>query len=378
MSLPTEMPTSTTIVSFPDDVLNEIFTLAQASPFVLGELPSRIAVSHVSKHWRSLTIRSPLLWVTIRVTSHSNLDALREILRRSESCELDISFISAGKGSPARRRGHFGHLRDAALLLLKHVIHWRSLSVTSPSKSLNIIMQLLNHVPIPKLQRLQLIQSGEKAAVSHCGPLVLNPSVFSTLSLQGVTIHCISPSNLAGVTSIDFSDTASCIIDQANLDTLSGVTFPAHSPSMVRLTSLGINAKNPSIPFHPSFRMSTLVSLKLGGFCGVLPTLVASFVQLFNTLSSTTLCHLELDNLLDSAWDAFLLSLQSTTIPKYPGLKTLTMRSLQLRVVDANFAAAFPAITHLNLFEVDPSPILLLMRDNVSVWQGLTLSTDQV
>lgn len=363
------MPTPTTIASLSEDVLNEIFKFAQASPPVTGKIPPRTILSHVSQQWRSLSISSPLLWVAIQVTSQSNLDALREILIRSKECELDIHFFSS-------RKRRSTALREATLILLKHAARWRSLSVSSPRSTLDTVLQLISHIPFPKLQSLQLMQSDIKTAVSHCGPLVLNPMVFSTLKLRGVTLHCLNSSNLAGVTSVDFSATSSCVIDQAILDTLGGVTSPMHPPSMLQLTSLAISTENPLIPLHPTFHMSTLVSLKLGGFCGAFPTLIAPFVQLFNTLSSPSLHHLEIDNILDSAWDAFLQSLQSTIIPKYPGLKTLTMRSLRLRGIDANFAAAFPAITHLSLFEIDPSPISLLKSTNTLVWPGLILTSD--
>lgn len=370
------MSTRITIASLSEDILSTIFTLAQASPLVSSEIPSRITVSHVSKRWRALSISSPLLWVNIEVTSRCNLDALRENLFRSRECELDIHFFSSGRRS--RLRGRTMSLREATLILLKHAARWRSLSVTSPRAILDPILQLISHVPFPRLQRLQLMQNDIKSTVSHCGPLVLNPMVFSTLKLRGVIMHCLNPSNLAGVTSIDFSATSSCVIDQAILDTLGGVTSPIHPPSMLQLMSLAITAENPSVPLHPTFRMSTLVSLKLGGFSGSFPTLIAPFVQLFNTLSSPSLRHLEIDNLLGSAWDAFLQSLQSTITPKYPGLKTLTMRSLQLCDIDANFATAFPALTHLNLFEVDPSPIILLKHAHSQVWHGLTLSADGI
>lgn len=366
------MPTPTTVASLSEDILTRIFTLVPTSPRVLGEVP--FTVSHVSKRWHTLTISSPLLWTTIQVTSRSNLDALREVLRRSKKCELSIYLSTSAMCGRFRDQRRSMRLREATLLLLKDAPRWRSLEVTLQSNILNLILPLISHTPFPKLHSLQLMQRDLNSTVSHCGPLILDPRVFSTLKLRGVTIHCLHPSNLAGVTSIDFSATASCIINQEVLDTLAGVVSPTHPPSMLQLTSLSIVTENPSVPPHPTFRMSTLISLKLGGFSGTLPALVAPFVGLFNTLSSPFLRHLELDNLLDSAWDAFLQSLQSTVIPKYPGLQTLTMRSLQLRAINARFAAAFPAITHLNLFEVDPSPIITLT--NTVVWPQLTLLAD--
>lgn len=133
----------------------------------------------------------------------------------------------------------------------------------------------------------------------------------------------------------------------------------------------------PTFPLHPSFDSASLVSLKFGNFDSSSPALVPSFVNLFNAISGPNLRYLELDAIVGFAWDAFVQSLQAAVLPKYPGLETLTLRSLDLRNVDADFASAFPTITCLILVAVDPEPLHALLRNDYSVWPDLTVSIDQ-
>ncbi|KAF9466783.1 hypothetical protein BDZ94DRAFT_1250766, partial [Collybia nuda] len=136
-----KMPTPSTIASLSEDVLTRIFSLILASPRILGEVP--FTVSHVSKRWRTLANLSPLLWTTILVTSCANLDALQEVLHRSQGRELDICFVPSATDGRSRGQRRSLRLREAIQLLLKDAERWRSLKLTLQSNLLESILPLI-------------------------------------------------------------------------------------------------------------------------------------------------------------------------------------------------------------------------------------------
>ncbi|RDB27334.1 hypothetical protein Hypma_004422 [Hypsizygus marmoreus] len=369
-------------LSLTSDILRKIFLLVQTFPYDVGQhaLPVPVIISHVVRQWRTLAIDTPLLWFNIRITRHTNLDALRETILRSGECKLWVNITlprPTTKRIPSRRLRESSHICDVLRLLMPHASRWRHLSVVAESHSIEHILQLFAGTKFTRLQSLELVKT-DGATVSHCGPLIFDPNIFLTLRLHRVTIHVGHPTQLGGLTTVEISHTSCCMIDQVSLDSLSLFNSLTHPPSMLNLRKLTVAAQNPTFPLHPSFHSSSLVCLKLSAFSSTSPTLHAAFIQFFNASSSPNLKHLELDSMLGSAWDAFIQSLTSTHIPKYPALESLTLRSLQLRDadVDLEFAHAFPAITHLHLFEVDPEPVFVLLQTNHMVWPALTLTVD--
>jgi hypothetical protein len=365
-------------MQLPVVVLKKIFSFIQNSPFERGKTPLRTIVSHVARQWRISAIDTPSLWGNVRVTRALQLSGLREILPRSRGCDLHIIIISNSlvANTPSRRMSHRLHFRDAMIILIAHIQRWCTLSVTAKNDVLRVIMGLVSGVPIYRLQSLELVQSDD-GPIYHCGPLSLNSSVFTILRLTRVTIHCVSPTHFTGLTDLEVTQTSCSIIDQELLDTLGNVISPTHPPTMLQLSRLAINAKNPLLPLHLSFHVSSLVSLKLAGLSDVSQTLIAPFTHLFNLFSSATLRHLELQGIVGVSWDGFVDSLTSTHIPKYPGLQSLTLKSLKLRRIDATFPHAFPAITHLHLIDIDSDPnVIAFLQRNFSASTNITIAVD--
>lgn len=344
----------------------------------MGELVFPLHITHVTRQWRALAIDTPHLWTTIQITRRSSIDAVRETISRSGTCELDVNFLFLPRreDSPTRRLRELTHIRDAVSLLLPHSSRFRTLCVNANTDAVQLILQLFVLVPLPRLCSLDLVQN-DRAPVRHYGPFLVDPLIFSTLRLHRVTIHAGGSTHFSGLHTLVMVETPLHLINQAALDMLSHTTSPAHPPTILNLRQLSITTDLPAFPAHPTFYPSSLVSLALSGFSPSSPALDAQFTQFFNMISGENLRHLELDRILGSAWDAFLNSLQSTATPKYAGLQTLSIKSLQLRNFDFYFARAFPAITALSLVKVDPGPLLDYLRQKEpSVWRDVTISVD--
>ncbi|GLB42663.1 hypothetical protein LshimejAT787_1201120 [Lyophyllum shimeji] len=358
------------------EVLSEIFLFIQASPHDVGGLPRHVILSHVTGQWRSLALDMPILWTDIQLTSHSNLDAQRESILRSRDCELDISITLILSSSERRRRvlrlRYSTNITHRLSLITPIASRWRKLSVSGDNATMADIIPLLVPLRFPRLQRLELVNAS-KRHVPHFGPFHFDPAIFSTLLLHGVTIHTSERTHLGGLEGLDIRQISTCMIDQGSLDSLSDTNTPAHPPTMLHLTRLCIILASPAFPLHPSFDPASLVDLKLGGFHGSSRASIPALIVLFNAVSGPNLQRLELDAVVGFAWSAFVQSLHAAALPKYPGLTTLTLRSLELRDMDADFAAAFPAITRLVLGAVDPGPLHALRRNNRSVWPRLEL-----
>lgn len=369
-------------------------------PFEKGKIPPRILVSHVTKYWRNLAFDMPLLWVDISITHFRKLDILRDIMLRSKECGLEINFhfpfipLRAVSGTTRFRESL--RIRNTFLVVAAHVVRWRCMSIIASNDILRKIMKYVTGILMPQLEHLELVQrdtytegSTAFAAVSCYGPLLFNPSVFSSLRLERVTILCPTPYFLSALKTLSMVHSSGCILDQEHLQSWD-VSIPPIaynpnnvSPSMTHLTHLDITgtALYGQLPCHPSFELSSLTSLKLAHFALTSIELRASIVELFSlSVRIPNLVQLKLEDLCSFAWNAFIQSLHRAVTdldsPKYTALRSLTLSSLLLHGVDASFTKAFPDIEDLVLLNVDPKPLLEVLRGDELLWPTAVISVD--
>ena len=369
------------IHALPNEILCKIFETAQSMPSQKGQLAPRLLVSHVTSHWRDLAVNMPMLWTEIRITRFSKLEVLRNMLLRSQQCGLEIllHFPMPIRALSARFRDSL-RVRDTVIILASHISRWRRLSVIAGSETLRQIMKYVTGVFIPRLESLELVQL-HTGPVSYYGPFLLDPAVFSSLRLERVTIHCARSSFLTGMRTLELIHSSGSILDEEALDSLDNpacnhFNVERRSPTMSQLTRLNITATSIILPFHPSFSASSLTSLKLANFPPTTPALRDSILHLFETLSTPILKNLEVEELDGFAWTAFVQSIHTSDSPKYPGLRSLTLSSLQLHDVDVHFIQAFPSITHLRLISVRSEPLRKVLRKCSLVWPGPSISVD--
>lgn len=76
----------------------------------------RLAVSHVSRHWRRVALDSPALWSTF--ANNANVDKLREMLRRSEAMPLFVNVTFHHDAEEVALRSHGWRIRELTCLQL--------------------------------------------------------------------------------------------------------------------------------------------------------------------------------------------------------------------------------------------------------------------
>ncbi|KAG6906597.1 hypothetical protein DXG01_013000 [Tephrocybe rancida] len=354
-----------------EDLILVIFLLSQRTHAPVGGLQPRIVLSHVSKQWRYLSLGSTALWSDILITRKTKIHALRIFLDRAGNHVLDINILHL----PTPRR-IVPTMRNALSLLSSRAHHWAHLCVIANATTLHEIMPSILNLSLPQLQSFEMTQIKPKS-VLHFGPFKFNPESLQILRLRAVTIHLSNPAHLAGLHTLDVEATScQCMLDQMCLDNLGDATIQlSHPPKMLCLRQLSVMAVIIQFPTFPSLDPTSIVSLKLGGFRGSSPASIPEFVELFKRMASRNLRELELDAVKGFAWDAFILALQ-TRSPIYHHLESLCFRSLTLGILDMNFAHAFPMLSRISLFKVDPQPLHDLLRVNPNLWSTLLISID--
>ncbi|KAJ6479971.1 hypothetical protein C8R47DRAFT_1136529 [Mycena vitilis] len=121
------------IEQLPDEVLAAILKLAADSPVHtrdLRTLPLSIAASRVSRRWRAVSINSPELWTTIRL-SHRSWSWIwaRVFVKRSRSYPLDISINLESYDNHSYRDEKPISLDKVLDILGPHVGRWRTLAL---------------------------------------------------------------------------------------------------------------------------------------------------------------------------------------------------------------------------------------------------------
>ncbi|KAJ7653963.1 hypothetical protein DFH06DRAFT_1203333 [Mycena polygramma] len=121
------------IDQLPDEVLAAILKLGADSPISeaareLRALPTSITASRVSHRWRAVTVNSPELWDTIRLSHRSrSWSWARMFVKRSRSYPLDISINLEVYGNSYG--GGDISLAKALDIVGPHIVRWRTFAL---------------------------------------------------------------------------------------------------------------------------------------------------------------------------------------------------------------------------------------------------------
>ncbi|KAF8893432.1 hypothetical protein BD779DRAFT_1467784 [Infundibulicybe gibba] len=372
------------IHDIPNELFRKIFTIVADQPPQGGSPSQRVVLTHVGKYWRQTALDMPWLWNNIRITNRPKTGELKEFLTRSKGIKLRITihFLPSSDSASFQIA-----LAPQMRLALAHVTRWGTLSIIGNTRQTGYVVQSIisSGAALESLLTLEIREEREEYnhdTVSIYGPFTFNPAIFSSLVLRGARIFCSSQICLAGITSLAL-DYSLAMLDQAIPNAMAiptgqqgqGVVAP---PVLPALSNLSITAgPDPfALPNQLAFDVSSLTTLKLAGFFGSTPAAGDEFHRLAIALSPRTLIHLELTEVLDSAWDGFIESISSET-PRYPNLQTLTFRSLDLQHMDINVPLAFPALRNLYLFDVDATNLLGILKSAAgTIWASTVITVD--
>jgi hypothetical protein len=136
------------ISAFPNEVLAAVF---EAGHRLLPEsqIPFRLLVSQVCRHWRQVALGSSILWTRVDAVSTTPLELVAEYLQRSKAHGLDLRIVLRGPDAIDDQR--------ILQLVIGHVTRWRHLSIASLSfGSLNVAPKYLHPLAAPILESIEI------------------------------------------------------------------------------------------------------------------------------------------------------------------------------------------------------------------------------
>lgn len=148
---------SSPISTIPLEILIQIFEsfiLLQRDARPLPSNSASIFLSHVTRHWREVVLKTPTLWTKISLSNHSSRVYIQTCLQRSGECGLDICIRPFEKTVA---------VDELFTLLIAEVHRWRSLTVDVHTRELchGILDQLrIRTLAAPLLQSLDIHLSG--------------------------------------------------------------------------------------------------------------------------------------------------------------------------------------------------------------------------
>ncbi|KAJ6553062.1 hypothetical protein B0H19DRAFT_1263480 [Mycena capillaripes] len=143
-----------TVEHLPDEILAAVLKLVVDSPVLRRwdwALPFPVAASRVSHRWRAITLASPELWTTIRLSFQSESWKWATLfVKRSQSYPLDISINL--ESYPALIGHDYGGpwpipLRNALAIVGPHVRRWRTLALRGWEDQVQELREFLAQSP---------------------------------------------------------------------------------------------------------------------------------------------------------------------------------------------------------------------------------------
>ncbi|KAG6831794.1 hypothetical protein H0H92_007471 [Tricholoma furcatifolium] len=337
------------ISMLPNEVLSDIFQLCYGTKAMINRQmgrPFEVVASHVSTHWRSIALGTPLLWnnINLHITHGSRDHALQRMsihLTRSSQCLLDISLhITVNDNVP-----------EILQYLTPHAHRWYRVSVSTARGSPDDIYAAFGLLSTPNLIHLSLrIGNSEDESggprteyPETCLPLLTRGSPMLTfVRVAGKVVGNLSP---------PLSTTRTLHVDAwpKNLMSLAQFqTFLTSLPCLIHLSLTGLSIHLPRDPFQvpQPINLPILCSLRLRG--------------------DSTPCHRLLSLLaLPNLESLFLQGVGSFDSVVIPSLRFLTLESCSLsRAILRNVFRAFPRVATLGIDDSTPEIYPLLSPED--------------
>ena len=313
----------------PPEIIGAIVSEALPKKGVRHRIPLQVVFSHVCRHWREVTIGTPLLWANIDVYSDNSMKWLPSYLDRSKPCLLNVRIDTYDDEKRAA-----AVLASYALifqLLADHFERVQYFFWFAHSESFISVLcrQHFKDIAAPALERFCTLAS--KNPVPWMVQVPMLPSIFAgcapRLSLVDLEVTQLLPP-LQNVTTL--------ILGHMGLLKIRFAEIESSAPNLMHLSisRVGFAQGQPTPLIFNSLR-----SLKL--ICDP-----AFIIEFFDDLEAPQL---------ESLW--FGCSRYITLQPllsrgkflgKFPLLRYLTLQNHDYPSLGA-FALEFPSVTHLHL-----------------------------
>lgn len=250
------------ISKIPFDLLSSIFLLCQAAGRPKHYYSFAVAASHVTRHWRTVCLSTPLLWndICISIRSPLALARLEAHLGRSDGCFLDLSIHTS-----------IPSIEPIMDLISPHSKRWRRLSITTDNNQVQTLQARLSSSLTPLLEHLSLqIEMGEE----HLSPRSKYPSscpmiltggapLLTFVRLGGLALGQLAPPS-EKVTTLDMDGFERYYMEPWQL-----IALLETLPSLVNLSLGQLHIHHPRDPFDVAKQITLplLRSLRICGPC---------------------------------------------------------------------------------------------------------------
>ncbi|KAJ3572558.1 hypothetical protein NP233_g3010 [Leucocoprinus birnbaumii] len=345
------------ISKLPAELLSNIFLLCQAVGSPRSYYSFALAASHVSRHWRTVSLSTPLLWNNIKVSKRAlnPLARLEAHLSRSDDCFLDIFIYTP-----------LQDIQPIMNLITQHSERWRRLTLVTDHDQLTTIQSCLHNSSTPRLEHLSLqigiTQEHNSPRSRYPGEC---PAIFSqgAPSLQFLRLGGLALGNLAppagSISTLDLDGFERYFMEPSQF-----VSFLETLPSLVNLSLGQLCIHHPRNPFQitKQVELPLLQSLRICGPC--------------------TSPHLALSLLVLPQLNSLILSeLESFHSPVFPSVKELSLDACSFDEGAAtNILLAFPSIAELTMDPLVPAICSMMtipadMMDSRTPWPSLQTLT---
>lgn len=321
----------------PPEILGAIVSEARPERRARHRIPLEVVLSHVCRHWRDVTIGTPLLWANIDVYSDNSMKWLPSYLDRSKPCLLDVRIDTYAD----EKRMAASVLAPYSLILQVLTDHFERVQYffwfAHSERCISALCdQHFMDIAAPALERFCAIASPTQNLVPWTDRVLLSPPIFAgcapRLSLIELEVTQSLPP-LQNVTTMMLGH----IYSHHGLLKARLSRIESSAPNLMHL-SIGRVGSSQGQPPTPRI-FNSLRSLKLN--CD--PTFIIEFLG-----------HLEAPQL-ESLWFGCsryisllpLLSLRKFPC-KFPLLRYLTLQNYDYPSLEL-FALEFPSVTHLHL-----------------------------
>jgi hypothetical protein len=359
------------ISCLPPELLAPIFILAQAEsnqdPFFDG-IRFEVLLSHVSRHWRAVSLTTRSLWNYIDIYTPHSLHRASCYLQRYGSQSLLAIYINLSNwerdhAAESLSKSCPPFIRSIASHIIPHLHQIRSLSFTCFSESTCLeILPILRNASAPNLRQLEI--KFDNFTFPHPnGFRILEHGSSSLAFLKIDLVGCMPPvASLRWLTSLHLR----------KLHTDIGLTYPKlvevlTAPDCLLYLSIDGTIDLRVWPFHrnaPDFQLHHLKALQI---CdqGRMPALLLLSISAPNLESLWLECNFKYFN--TSAYS--VAPQMSLGRSKFPKLQYLTLPRVKLPFSPK----LFPSITHLHLPGIDvvPGHLTTLETTLSALWPSL-------
>ncbi|KAJ7688882.1 hypothetical protein B0H17DRAFT_648676 [Mycena rosella] len=339
--------------AFPPEILVNIFEQGKSSPACeIGGSTLLFTVSQVCAAWRAIAHGYPFLWDDLRLSARSSPQKAKNLIARYKGPTIAVTVDRST--TPPDPIAYWNMLNAVTA----QAVRLRSLRFIGPAASLRLFSRACVRYTFPRLRDLVFIES---AAVPDQGvPPHISIEAPNVASLAYTRMVPLRRGNYPRLRELQLEDSAYFV----HFDQPDGFV----EQQLLELQVLSITASPLPLLRNPSLcpTDSNIVSLKLCGLrtADIAPDSLAGF---FRIVRMPLLRRLEVSGLVDYLLDEFIHSLAPTgrLPPRYPVLKSLTLRSLSLAEIDGNSLHAVQSVSKMRLVDLDPRPLVhILERDH--------------